>query len=176
MAKRKRTGTKVFPKRASLWIPFDVTNTMTTAGGAVASNDLLANYFSQTGAEVPIGATVGPVRWTAGMHANSATASIDRTYSVEMLMQLEKEGGRVTLPVPGVDIVDAPWYGQMFYTGYLIEQAAGVFQSYGIEKEFVTNAMRKITGNGQILRIFATANSNTDMNVRHIGHVFLKLP
>ena len=175
MAKRRRTGSKTFPRRARLWIPFDVTNSLDTAGTVVASVDLLANYFAQTGEEVPIGSTVGPVRWTMNARPTVDT-TISSAWKAELLMQLEKEGGRATLPVLGVDIVDAPWYGQVFYTGQLAESSSGVFTAPSVSQKEHTSAMRKITGNGQILRIFGVSNSNVDFEVNHIGHVMLMLP
>ena len=175
MVRRRRTGNITFPKRATLWLPFDVTNVLTTAGTVVASGDLLGNYFSQTGEEVPVGTTLGPIRWTSQL-APAVGSVISSAFKAEMVMQLEKEGGRATLPVPGVDIIDAPWYGQMFYNLELQETAAGVFNGAAVSERFETRAMRKVTGNGQILRIFAVPNSNTDYNLNHIGQVFLKLP
>jgi len=111
MARRKRTGNKTFPKRSTLWIPFEVSIALTTAGTVVASADLLANYFAQTGAEVPVGATVGPVRWTAGLRPTVST-TLSPSWRAEMGMQLVPEGGRATLPSPGTDIFDSMWYGQ----------------------------------------------------------------
>ena len=171
-----RGGFKTFPKRASLWIPFEVTQALTSAGIVVASGDLLANYFGQTGEEVPIGSTIGPVIWTIGMRP-TVDSVIDTSYRVEMAMQLEKEGGRATLPSPGTDIIDAPWKGQMFYTGQLIEDASTpTFAAPTVQQKERTNAMRKITGNGQILRFFSVPSANTDFTLTHIGNVFLKLP
>ena len=59
--KRRRTGNRTFPRRSRLWLLFEVTLALTTAGTVVATADLLGNYFSQTGEEVPIGSTIGPV-------------------------------------------------------------------------------------------------------------------
>jgi len=170
-----RGGFKSFPKRASLWIPFEVSQTLATAGTVVASTDLLGNYFAQTGEEVPVGSTLGPIIWTMGMRP-LVPATFSLNVRVEMVMQLEKEGGRATLPLPGVDIVDAPWYGQAVYDAIPAEISSGVFNGPAIERSFRTNAMRKVTGNGQILRIFAVSQTNTDYVLDHIGHVFMKLP
>ena len=116
MAKsRRRTGNRSFPKRSTLWLPFDVSAELATPGTVVETGDMLANYFAQTGEEVPIGTTLGPVRGVMGVHPTTATAP-DRLFQLEAVMQLNREGGRATLPVPGVDIIDAMWYGQMFYT------------------------------------------------------------
>ncbi len=174
MARRKRTGNRTFPRRSRFFLPFDVSNDMTDAGSVVASGDLLGNYFSQTGEEIPIGTTIGPVRWTSRLIPNVLTSI--STVQLEAVMQLEREGGRATLPVPGVDIMDAMWYGQMFYEGQLLESAASVFSARAQSKDFETKSMRKITGNGQILRIFTVLDSNTDFNFDSIGTVMIMLP
>jgi len=169
-------GFRTFPKRASLWVPFEVFNNLTTAGSRIESGDLLGNYFSQTGEEVPIGSTLGPIRWTCMFSPNADTQALELDYRAEMVMQLNREGGRATLATPGVDIIDAPWYGVMVYTGQLIESAAGTFKAPAVAKDFRTDAMRKVAGNGQTLTITAVGSGSVDMNLRHLGHVFLKLP
>ena len=175
MPRRKRTGNRTFPKRATLWLPFETTMQFTTAAGKVASGDLLGNYFSQTGEEVPIGTTLGPVRATAYLSALVATVN-DRKYRLECAMQLVPEGGRATLPSPGTDIIDSMWYGQIGETNNLLEAASGVFQVATLAHPVVTKAMRKVTGNGQELVMFGIPNSNVDYTLDVIGVVMLKLP
>ena len=175
MPRRRRTGNRSFPKRSTLWLPFEVFATNATAGTVVATGDMLANYFGQTGEEVPIGTTIGPIRWAAGMSPLVVT-TIDLNYRLEMAMQLVPEGGRATLPSPGTDIMDGMWYGQLLYDKQLIESASGVFNAPTQVKEFETHAMRKVQGNGQELKIYMVANSNVDYVTTHIGVLMLKLP
>ncbi len=176
MARRKRTGNRTFPKRATLWLPFEATVALTTAGAVVQTPDLLGNYFGQTGEEVPIGTTLGPVRGRWSIRPDVATAT-DFSAHVEALMQLVPEGGRAVAPIPGVDIVDAMWYGQMFALFNEVETASGVFAVIsGNDQEFVTKAMRKVTGNGQELKISAVLNTSVDYDVTWLGHIMLKLP
>jgi len=175
MARRKRTGNRTFPKRATLWLPFEVTQVFVTAGAKVVSGDLLGNYFSQTGEEVPIGTTIGPVRWTAFVTANVTTA-VDPKWRAELAMQVVREGGRAVLPSPGTDIMDAMWYGQVGDLGQKLETASGVFTGRTTQYVNETKAMRKVTGNGQELKIFGVASANTDYDIVHIGVLMLKLP
>ena len=169
-----RGGFRQFPKRSGLWVPFDVSASLVTAGTVVTTGDLLGNYFGQTGEEVPVGSTISSVRGRWQM--SPASAAVDRDAKVEAVMQLLPEGGRSTDPVPGVDIIDAMWYGQMFYTGHLLESAAGVFSPNSVDQVFETKAMRKVTGNGQVLVISAVCNVSTDFDMNWIGNLFLKLP
>ena len=172
---RKRTGNKTFPKRATLWLPFDVSLSMTTAGSIVESGDLLGNYFGQTGAEIPVGATVGPIRGRWVLEPQ-ALATFDGSGQVEAVLQLLKEGGRAVSPVPGVDIIDAMWYGQAFFEGRIVEISAGVFNQQQHSMPFETRAMRKITGNGQILVVSAVDETNTNYDIRVLGNIFVRLP
>lgn len=175
MPRRKRTGNRTFPKRATLWVPFDVTASLVTAGTKVVSNDILGNYFGQTGEEVPVGTALGPVRGIWSLAPTVATTT-EQNYRVEAVLQLVMEGGRAVEVTPGVDISYSPWYGQFTYTGQLIEDASGTFAAPAVEKELVTKAMRKITGNGQEYQFTAVGSGNTDFTVRWIGVVMLKLP
>jgi len=172
---RRRTGNKTFPRRSRLWVPFEVTNTLITAGTVTASGDLLANYFGQTGEEVPVGSTIGPVRWMSQLNPAVGTATTE-SYRLEMGMQLVPEGGRATLPSPGTDIFDSMWYGQFSYDKTQVEIAAGSFSGQSRHEYFNTMAKRKVTGNGQELKIYAVANSNTDYNLVSIGVLMLMLP
>ncbi len=172
---RRRTGTRTFPKRATLWLPFDTVMTLATAGTPVESGDLLGNYFSQTGEEVPIGTTVGPIRGM--MTLRPTVGSVFTTaIGVEAVMQLNKEGGRAVVAIPGVDILDGMWYGQMTMTNQPSEVASGIFNQHPVERVFETNAMRKITGNGQVLIVTGVSDSNTDYTYRVFGNLLLKLP
>ena len=178
MARRRsapRGGFKSFPKRATLWLPFDTSVALTTAGTVVASGDLLGQYFGQTGEEVPIGTTIGPVRGTMRQRP-TVTGTTDSTFFTEMAMQLLPEGGRATLPSPGTDIIDGMWYGQLMNIAVTQETGSGVFGADGIVAPFVTNAMRKVTGNGQELTVFAVPNTNVDHTVNFLGVLMLKLP
>ncbi len=175
MVRRKRQGNRVFPKRSTLWVLFEVSLAMTTAGTVVASADLLGNYFGQTGEEVPIGSTIGPVRGTLSL-ASTAGNTADADYRLEMAMQMTREGGRATLPSPGTDIMDAMWYGQFSAPPIQQEISSGVFSTPASKQELLTNAMRKITGNGQQLQIFAVPSGNTDFTLTAIGVLMLKLP
>ncbi len=172
---RRRTGFKKFPKRVGLWIPFEVTIALTTAGSITNSNDLLANYFGQTGEEVPTGSTIGPVRGRLGVRP-TASATFAVNNKIEIVLQLNKEGGRAVPPVPGVDILDAMWYGQVFVNGRIEEISAGVFNQQWTMQDFSTKSMRKITGNGQVLILSAVQDTNTDYTVVYIGSVFMRLP
>ena len=174
MARRKRTGNQVFPKRAALWVPFDVVISLTDTS-RIESGDLLGNYFGQTGAEVPTGATIGPIRGRWSMRPTTST-SFSVANHIELVLQLNREGGRSVLPVPGVDIMDAMWYGQAFMDGLVAEVSAGVFNQMQVGHDFSTKAMRKITGNGQTLTVTAIQDTNTDYSLNFIGNVFLKLP
>jgi len=175
MPRRKRTGRRTFPKRSTLWLPFDEGITLVSAGAVVASPDLLSNYFAQTGEEVPIGTTIGPVRGRWSLRPLVASA-FSRTYGVFALMQLLPEGGRATLPVPGVDIVDAMWYGHQNWTTQSWEVANTVFEGGMVDQEFTTKAMRKVSGNGQELTVFAVSTSAVDYFMEFHGVVMLKLP
>ncbi len=175
MAKRKRTGNRSFPKRATLWLPFDISIAMTVAGTVVESGDMLGNYFAQTGEEVPVGATLGPVRGSYLLFPTTP-GSVDRICSVEAVMQLNREGGRAILPVGGVDIVDAMWYGSIFWASQAWEVASGNFQGGGTRGDFSTKAMRKVTGNGQTLTVSANDNTSVDFTMRMIGNTLLRLP
>ncbi len=176
MAKRKRTGNLTFSKRATLWLPFEGTIALVTAGTVVQSADLLGNYFGQTGAELPVGATIGPIRGRWSLRPDiSSTGNVEN--QVEALMQLVPEGGRATVPTPGVDILDAMWYGQMFSLWNEVETSSGVFGTIsGREEPFETKAMRKLTGNGQELKISAVQSSNTDYDLKFLGVIFVRLP
>ena len=173
--RRRRTGNRSFPKRSTLWLPFDQTIALTTAGTKVDSGDLLGNYFSQTGEEVPIGTTIGPI-WGIMTLGPTITTAFTFAYLVEAVLQLNKEGGRATLPTPGVDIIDAMWYGQMPATGQVTEFAAGSFAQVLSASAFTTKAMRKVTGNGQVLIVTAVADQNTDYDFRVVGNLMLRLP
>jgi len=175
MARRKRTGNRTFPKRATLWMPFDSELAMTTAGTPVQTSDLLGNYFAQTGAELPVGSTIGPFRGIYVLRPTVATTANDN-FTAECVVQLVREGGRATDPVPGVDIMDGMWYGQIAATARFGETASGVFSQLPTEKVFESKAMRKITGNGQELRATAVANQNTDYSLRFIGVLLIRLP
>ncbi len=156
-------------------MPYDILMLFDTAGTVVQSADFLANYFSQTGEEVPIGTTIGPVRGEMMLFPTVETA-IDRKVSIEQVLQLVPEGGRATLPSAGIEIVDGMWYGPMFWGGQNQEAATGVFAAAARIKPFETRAMRKVTGNGQELRVYGVSNSNADYSLRFIGVLMLKLP
>jgi len=173
--RRRRTGNVTLAKRSVLWLPFDVQMTLATAGTVVESGDILANYFGQTGAEVEKGTTLGPIRGRWAANPLVATA-FETSGQIEAVLQLVPEGGRAVSPVPGVDIIDAMWYGQMFLEGFFGESASGVFKQSVHSQVFETKAMRKVTGNGQVLTIHAVQESNTDYEVKFIGSILLKLP
>jgi len=172
---RRRTGNRTFPKRGTLWLPFEATASLTTAGTVVQTADLLTLYFSQTGAEVPVGTTIGPIRGRWAMRP--AVSSVgDVALHVEALMQLVREGGRASLAVPGVDITQAMWYGQQFSEKTAVEAASGVFVTATQAMLFQTDAMRKIEGNGQELRVTLVQNSNVDFDYTFLGTIFMRLP
>jgi len=175
MAKRRRTGNRTFPKRAMLWIPFDESISLVTAASPVSGSNLLASYFSQTGEEVPIGSTIGPIR---GVWQVSPTVdtTFDAFYNVQAVLQLNKEGGRTQTANPDNDILDAMWYGQMVASAPATETAAGVFRQFATEHPFTTKAMRKVTGNGQELIPTAIATGNADYTVRFVGNLMIRLP
>ena len=175
MAKRRRTGNRTFPKRATLWLPFDQSMSLVTAGTVVDSNDLLGNYFGQTGEEIPTGSTLGPIRGIQTLRPTGAS-TFDVGFGLEAVVQLLKEGGRATSPIPGVDIIDAMWYGQMTASQPGTESATGVFTQAIVEKPFESKAMRKVTGNGQILVVSAVPDSNTDYTYRVLGSILVRLP
>jgi len=173
---RRRTGNRTFPKRATLWLPFDISMAFTTAGGRIESGDMLGNYFGQTGEEVPIGTTIGPVRGKMSLTPNVITAS-NITTKMEAVMQLNKEGGRLVAATPGVDIMDGMWYGQMYVPFAEHEISAGTFGADGVGNlDFSTKAKRKITGNGQVLVVTGVLNVNDDYNWNAIGVIMLMLP
>jgi len=174
MARRKRSF-KTFPKRATLWLPFDANLQLVTAGTVVVSANLLGNYFTQTGEQVPIGTTLGPIRGEVVLTPVIATV-FSTDWTVEALVQLLPEGGRAVSPIPGVDIVDAMWYGQMAANALVTETAAGVFSQLATTRPFESKAMRKVTGNAQQLLLFGASNDNTDYQYRVFGHIMLKLP
>jgi len=173
MAKHRRSGR--FPRRAMLWIPFDVSIALVSGSSPVSGGNLLAAYFSQTGEEVPIGATIGPVRGKWAVSPAVAT-TFATAASMKALLQLNKEGGRTQTANPDNDILDAMWYGQMFTTSPASEVSAGVFNQFATEREFHTKAMRKITGNGQELIPTAITDTNADYNVRFVGNLMIRLP
>ena len=175
MPRRKRTGNRTFPKRSTLWLPFDSSLTLVSAGSVVQSGDLLGGYFGQTGEEVPIGATIGPIRGTPGLRPDVAT-SFDVAYSIEGVLQLVPEGGRAQLPLPGVDIIDSMWYASLLWDGNMSEVSAGVFQGGWAVGTLETKAMRKVSGNGQELKYTFVGNGNVDYHVRVFGNLMLKLP
>ncbi len=175
MAKRRRTGNRTFPRRSRLFLPFDTTIALITAGATVESGDMLGNYFGQTGEEVPVGTTLGPIRgvWAARPTVNTA---FNENIAFEAVVQLNREGGRATLPVPGVDIIDAMWYGSLIVTEPGLEFGSGTFQQMPTVLPFETKAMRKVSGNGQTLTMTAVADQNTDYTLRLLGTVMLMLP
>jgi len=175
MARRVQRTFRKGPKRGSLWVPFDVQCLLTTGGTRVQSGDILQAYFTQTGEEVPIGSTIGPVRGKARMLPSSPTA-IDRAFVARCALQLNREGGRATLPSPEDDIMDGMWYGDIFYTNVLTEVSAGIFQGATVVEPFETKAKRKITGNGQTLTVTADPSSSIDFQLDFVGHMFLMLP
>ena len=148
---------------------------LVTAGTVVATSDLLGNYFSQTGEEVPIGTTIGPVRGLMTLAPTTST-TVNLDWRAELAMQLLPEGGRATLPSPGVDIIDAMWYGQAWANGILTEKSAGVFVGQSQGFDFQTKAMRKVTGNGQELTIFGVSSAVEDYDLTWIGVLMLMLP
>ena len=92
------------------------------------------------------------------------------------MLQLNKEGGRAVTAQPGVDILDGMWWGQMHAHNSSRETAASTFAQFPTEEPFVTNAMRKITGNGQVLIMTAVGDQATDYTVRLFGVIMLRLP
>ncbi len=175
MAKKFRRGrASSFPKRSTLWLPFETTIALTTAGASVESGDILGNYFGQTGEEVPIGSTIGPVRGRYGL-TPTVESVFDENNRVESVLQLNREGGRATLPVPGVDIGDFMWYGQAWaQNGW--EVGSGVFEASPVVMPCETKAKRKISGNGQTLTFSATQNTNVDYTLTFLGTVLIMLP
>ncbi len=175
MARRKRSGNKNFPKRSSLWLPFSEQIALTTANSPVKSSTLLDEYFNQTGAELPVGATLGPIRGIVVITPNVSTV-FNSNQSFMAVLQLVPEGGRTQTPNPTGDIMDAMWYGQFAATTPAGESAAGVFIQMPTVVPFETRAMRKITGNGQDLIVTAESFNNADYNLQFLGNVFIKLP
>ena len=176
MVKRFRRGrASSFPKRSTLWVPFDELLAFTTSGTTVRSGNLLSNYFGQTGEEVPIGSTVGPVRGKMRLAPN-VTSVTDSLQGIEMALQVVPEGGRTQAPVPGTDIMDAMWYGQLFASAVSQETASGVFGGPGLLMDFNTKAKRKITGNGQELILSGQVLTNADYNLRVFGVLMIMLP
>ena len=174
MVRRRRTGNRNFPKRATLWLPFDTTIALITAGTNVESGDLLGAYFSQTGEEVPVGTTIGPIRGHVVLRPTVASA-FSSAYGVEAALQLNKEGGRAVVAKPGVDIIDAMWYGQISVNVGGTEISSGVFNQAPVDQVFETKAMRKITAVGQELVMTAVSDDNTDYTLRAFGVLMLKL-
>ncbi len=175
MARRKRTGNRTFPKRAKLWLPIQDVVTVISTGVAVQTGDLLTQYFAQTGAELPVGSTIGPIRGMINV-TPSVGSSFDLNQTIFMALQLTPEGGRAQVAIPDLDIMDAMWYGQIATTETPRESSAGTFQTPGIQREFMTKAKRKITGNGQQLVFTAVPATATDFLVRVNGMVMVALP
>ena len=172
---RRRTGNRTFAKRSTLWLPFDVFAELAVAGTVVETGDLLGNYFSQTGEEVPVGSTLGPIRGKWGATPAVVTATGEDVI-IEALIQLNREGGRATLPVPGVDITDGMWYGQLLLDWPEWEISSGTFGSRGFHEQLLTNAKRKVVGNGQTLTMSAVSNTSVDYTIRAVGNLMLMLP
>ena len=173
--RRSRTGTRTFPRRTTLWVPFNEQITVVTAGTPVRTSTLLGVYFNQTGEELPIGSTVGPVRglWTAAPSVGTA-ADVNQIFTA--VMQVVKEGGRATAPAPTADILDAMWYGQLAATELQREIAAGTFTTAAVATPLATKAKRKITGNGDELIITAVPGTSTDFILTFFGNVMIMLP
>ena len=173
---RRRTGNRSFPKRSKLWIPFDKTIGLETANAAVSTANLLEGYFSQTGEEVPIGSTIGPIRglWSLGPNVLTVIGNI----GIMAAIQLVPEGGRAVLPRPDVDIMDGMWYGQLNANMALSEIAAGTFsaQPMTVNEKFETQAKRKTSGNGQELLLTAVSDTTIDYNVYVFGMIMITLP
>ena len=175
MPKRKRQGTREFPKRSILWLPFDEIVSLVSADSPTRSTDLLTNYFAQTGAELPVGATIGLIRGIVSLTPAVVTV-FQQNHGVQSVLQLVPEGGRTQIADPDDDILDAMWYGQMMATNAPTETASGVFHQFPTVAPFVTKAMRKITGNGQQLIASCVQTTNADYDMRFVGNVMVRLP
>ncbi len=173
MTNRNRQRQRQGPRRANLWLPFEISGQEVTSNGTVSLLTLLANYLTGHGAEVPIGTTLGPIRGSLHVHAEAAGL-----FPVFMAaIYLAPEGGLTSPPTLDTEQVDAMWYTTHTLNGMVSETAAGVFGSVATSLPIQTKAMRRITEIGQALvfQIDEVAGQGDVLFDIH-GHIFMKLP
>jgi len=173
MARRRRFRNTGIPKRSRLFVPFRGDVALVDSGVAVQSADLLLNFFTDTGQEIPVGATIAGFRGTVGIF-NQVVGSIQT--SVQCFMAKVPESSWSGIPDPGDEIVDAFWYGQYFTLGEVAETAAGTFAVVGQQYDVASEGKRKITATGDEVRFVAVLDSGNDVDVKIAGTFLLMLP
>ena len=173
----RRTFRRSGARRSTLWLPFDDTIALATSGAAVQSADLLANYFTDMGEEVPIGTTI---TWTRMVISYGPTTPQDLVASrptLQGFLALVPEGGYAQIPDPGAEIVNGFMYFNMDYKyeSYRIA-AADTFITSPTQKSFESEGQRKTQSAGQQVAGVFVQDSSTDFNVRIHGNILLKLP
>ena len=175
MARRRRGRSTGIPKRATLWVPFKDDLVMTVSGTVVQSVDLFANFFTDTGQEIPVGTTITTIRGKALLRGAAAGIGVKGDVVMAALAKVPESSWQ-SLPDPESEIMDGMWYGQFIYPGNL-ESATDVFGSSAEVAEVIeTKAQRKITATGQELRMVAVADSGVDYTLEIVGNILLKLP
>ncbi len=173
MAKRRFTRNRGVPKRATLWLPFSANIALQDSGVQLQSADLLTNFFTDTGQEIPVGTTIGPIRGRVLISSQVPGAS---QQTIQCAIAKVPESSWSGVPDPGNEIMDGMWYGAYYTSAWASEFAAGTFKAVSQDYLLETSAKRKITATGQELRLVAVANSGDNTDVDVAGFVLLMLP
>ena len=173
MTNRNRQRARSVHKRGNLWLPFAITGQEVTTGGTDVTSTMLARYAVDHGAEIPVGTTIGPIRATLHMHAET-NGEFPVIFAA---IYLVPEGGLTAPPALELEQVDAMWYHATGLDGAVNETAAGVFGARAMTIPIFSKAMRRITDIGQLLS-FQMDEIATGGDVLYdvTGHVFMKLP
>ncbi len=160
------------PKRGNLWLPFSVLGQESTTGGTTQVGTLLDRYLAEHGAEVPVGATIGPIRGHLHLHAQTPGEFPVVFAAIYTAPETVPAGGSLEL-----EQIPAMWYTAVSLNGDVAETAAGVFASVAMTLPVQTKAMRKIREIGENLVIQVDeVGSGGDVLWDIVGHIFMKLP
>ena len=132
------------------------------------------NYVSDVGRELPVGATIGPIRGTfAWEPGNTDTNPI----ILASLLFVMENFTVTTAQDQDIEIAEAMWWLYTAYSSHIVEVAAGTFSNTKDIYPIETKAQRKVKQTGDRLVLQLQEVSGVDTVVAHAqGHIMVKLP
>ena len=154
-----------------IWVPFDLSATVTTGANVTIGGDLLTQFSVAAGLESTPGMTVLRIRgtWAIGGGAPASTF-LD---PVRMSIVVSPPGGWAAIPNQQTSGFAPMWRADTFYPWAVDEIAAGTFANRMRIGEIDTKAMRKLSRGFAELRYFVFNGSSVTLTFAATGVILV---
>ena len=161
--------------RSFVWVPFaPAVGTLTFQTQGILVADLLTNYFTDTGREIPVGTTVTRIRGTVSYQ--QVTAAL-QAIQVSVGIYVAEESSDMTEGIQA-ELTDPLWRDDWVGSLRTLETSAGGFSQETVTREIDSKAKRKLK-NAERLQLIGRTNlssASADLNVHAVGSILLMMP